>query len=454
MKKHIILLCTTLLFTQNVYAMDLKEALSNAYRTNENLKSAQQKFLFEAEDFPQALAGFLPDVSMDISSSKQKQTIIGKNAGNNTTSESGPDVSRSLSVKQNLFNGGRSAYAIKIAQAGFLEIKATFYSAEQKILTDSLTAYLGLCGAKEKYDIAVTAVDFYSQALEMAREQLKVGEATITDVAAAEAQLAKAQSGKSQQFANLLTAKATFKTVVGIEATDDISFPDAPDDAPETIEHFKAVVEKSNFDLMAAKSKMAQSKDTVKAAHGALLPKVDLSVSEGRNYYDQETAGNNHLNNRSVSTSVSVKIPILTAGGIDHSKIRQSKAQSRQAVYALDYARKDVSSKVISTWEGFVSMKDAMISATEATRAQTLALEGIRSEYSVGTKTMLEVLRQQDQLNQIKSQAVDIQTQYLTSAYQLKALMGKMTAKQLKLDVKYFDPEYEFRNVKHKIVGF
>lgn len=453
MKKHIILFCTTLLSMQSsIYAMDLREALSSAYNTNENLKSAQQKFLSEAEAFPQALSRFLPDVSMEVRSTTQKQTNVGRSAPG--SQEVGPDVSRSMNVQQNLFRGGQDAYAIKIAQAGFAESKATFYSAEQKILTDSLKAYLDFCSSRAKYDIALTAVEFYSQALEMTRERLKVGESTITEVAAAEAQVARANSNKSQQFANFLSAKAAFKTMIGVDATDDVVFPSSPGEVPDTIDDFRAVVEKSNFDLMAAKSKMAQSKDTVKYTKGALLPKVDLAVSEGRNYYDSEANRADKNNSRSVSTVVSMRIPILSNGGTDHSKIRQSKAQSRQAVYVLDYARKQVSASVIGTWESFVSMKDAMTSAQEAIRAQTLALEGVRSEYSVGTKTMLEVLKQQDELNQIKSQAVDIQTQYLAASYQIKALMGQMTAKQLKLDVKYFNPDAEFRNVKHKIVGF
>lgn len=456
MKRYLFLWIILLyIHIQNVNAMDLNEALSTAYNTNENLKSAQQKFLIDVEDFPQALSSFLPDVSMNIKSSIQKQTNAGQSAPGVTNY--GPDVARSIDVQQNLFNGGRSAYALKIAQAGFLESKAVFYNTEQQTLTDALKAYIGLCSAKEKYNIALSAVDFYTQALNMVREQMKVGEATVTDLAAAEAQVAKGHSGVSQQLANLLSAKATFKTVVGIEGSDDVIFPDAPDGLPTTMDSFHAIVEKSNFDLLAAKSKMDQSKDAVKSAQGALLPTANLSVSQGRNYYDPEQSPNNsgiRNNSRSVSAVVSVTIPILSSGGSSYSKVRQSKAQSRQAVYALDYVKKQVNANAISNWEGFVAMKDAMTSANEAIRSQTLALEGIKSEYSVGTKTILDVLQQQDQLNQIKSQAVDIQTQYLTSAYQLTALMGKMTAYNMKLKVKYFNPDVEFRNLKHKIVGF
>lgn len=460
MKKYL-LLCSTLLSglvsSTNSYAMDLNEALTNAYNTNESLKASQQNFLNQAENFPQALAKFLPDISMSVNSQKQKSTSVSRYATG--SQESGPDVTRSLNVTQNVFNGGQDAYGLKIAQSQFLEFKATLGSAEQKVLADSLGAYLGLCAAKEKHEIALAAVNFYSQSLEMAEEQLKVGEATITDVSAAQAKLYQAQYQKSQADANLLSAKANFKLTIGIDPTDDVVFPPAPDNMPENLDAFKAVVEKSNFDLMTVKSRLEQAKNGVKRSMGALLPNAQLSISESRNYYDPETPSSfgsqsNRQNSRSIQTQMSVRIPIYSGGGAVHSQIRQSKAQSRQFSYVLDYTRKQVATNVISTWENFSAMKDQLKSSEASIKAQTIALEGTKSGYSVGTNTMLDVLNQQDQLNQIKSQSVDIRTNYLTSAFQLKSLMGQMTAKSLKLKTKYFDPDYEFRNVKHKIVGF
>ena len=87
-------------------------------------------------------------------------------------------------------------------------------------------------------------------------------------------------------------------------------------------------------------------------------------------------------------------------------------------------------------------MKDVLRSNEEAVRAQTLTVDGMKSGYEVGTQTILDVLTQQDQLNQYKSDAVDIRAKYLLSIYQLKSLMGQLTAKQMQLKVKYFDPDY------------
>lgn len=455
MRRQIILLCSTFLAISSAEAMDLKEALASTYKTNSTLHSAQQKFLSDIEAFPQALASFLPDISLEVDTTTSKQTNTGKSSPGVTNN--GPDVSRILTVQQNVFNGGRSVLGLKIAQSQFLQSKATLYSAEQKALSDGLAAYLGLCAAKAKYDIAIASVEFYTQSLNQAREQLKVGEATLTDVAAAEAKFAQSQSNKSQQHANLFAAQASFKSVVGAEPSDDIVFPSIPDSIPETMEAFEAMVEKSNFDLIYAKSQLTQAKDGVKSSKGALLPTATLAASAGRNYYDPEsspTSVTQRNNSRNVTAKLAVNIPILSKGGVDHSKIRQAKASSRQSVYILENVKKQVHSNVVSSWENFIALKDALASTDEAIRAQTLAVEGVKSGYDVGTQTMLDVLTQQDQLNQIQSQAVDLKSKYLSAAYDLKSLMGQMTAKQLKLNAKYFNPDYEFRNVKHKIVGF
>ena len=461
MKKHLMLLCTTLLSIQVTYAMDLNEALTSAYKTNENLKIAQQKFLQSAENFPQALAKFLPDISIGITSQKSKNTTVGQYAGNPASPTSaGPDVSRTLQVKQNIFNGGQDAYGLKIAQEMFMQSKATFYSAEQKVITDSITAYLTLCSSKEKYKIAEVAVESAVQNMNMAKEKLKVGEATIIEVAAAEAKFAKAQSDASQQLSGLIGAKANFRVLIGVEAPDDISFPAPPEQGiPDNIEALRLKVEKSNFDIIAAKSVLSQASDSVKQKQGVLLPNASLSLSQANNYFGPEGSPNppnpsSRQNDRVVSATVSVTIPIFSAGGAAYSQIRQSKTQSRQAVYGLDSTKKQVHAYVITYWENFYSLKDVLRSNEEAVRAQTLTVDGMKSGYEVGTQTILDVLTQQDQLNQYKSDAVDIRAKYLLSIYQLKSLMGQLTAKQMQLKVKYFDPDYEFRNVKHKIVGF
>jgi outer membrane protein len=50
-------------------------------------------------------------------------------------------------------------------------------------------------------------------------------------------------------------------------------------------------------------------------------------------------------------------------------------------------------------------------------------------------------------------QRVDTEANYILAAYQIKSLEGNLTAKSLKLPVKYFEPEKEFKKVKMRIIG-
>jgi TolC family type I secretion outer membrane protein len=433
--------------------MDLHDALSNAYKTNQDIKNAQQKFLIESESFVQALGSFLPDVNFQVSTQSSKVTNKSQYS-NAPIANNGPNVSRTLSVSQNLFKGGQSTMALKMAQEQFNQIRAVLYDSEQKVLLESLKAYLALCSAQLKYDIANDTLVSYKQSLDTATEQMKVGEATLTDVSAARASYLKAQADKSNAYANLVSSKANFKDVIGKDPDDEINFPSAPEGIPEDFEGFNKFVAKSNFALIARNSELKQAKDTVKYSMGALLPSADLTLQNTRNYYSSPGVSQSGANNNVFSTSVSLTVPIFSRGGAAHSQVRQSKAKARIAAYTMDSTKNSVAAQSIALWEQYNASKDSVVFADEAIKAKEIALEGVRSEHSVGTKTMLEVLRQQDEFNNARSQAVDIKQNYINIAYQMKAFMGQMTAKKLKLNAQYFEPELEYRNLKHKVVGF
>ena len=251
----------------------------------------------------------------------------------------------------------------------------------------------------------------------------------------------------------------SFKTVVGIDPPEDLKFPSLPDGLPKDYDAFNENILKSNLDLLSAKYSLQQSKAGVTRAYGALSPTATLQAQASKNYYRPEVASSmfspsNRQNSKAFSTSLAVNIPIFDRGGAEYSNIRANKKQNRQAVYGLEYVQSEIRSRSVGIWESFKASQDSIIFVDRYVEAQTLALEGLKQEYSVGAKNMLEVLKAQEDLNNARSQSVDVREQYVLSAYALKQLMGQGTAQQLKLKVKYFSPEKEFKRIKHKIIGF
>jgi len=446
--KHLVL-TTCLFFSSNAHGITLHQALTAAYNNSDQLKAAQETFKSNIEAMPQALAGFLPDVSASVGKNDQK--ITSTSALNPTSPQRTETTQRNITMSQNLFNGGSNVAAVKAAQSSYRASRAQLYNAEQKVLTDALAAYMDVYATQEKYNISVTSLAFYQKQKESVDEKMKVGEATLTDVAQANVGVASAEAGKAVAFANLESAKALFIKTFGTEPVE-ISLPDVPTGLPDTMDELIAKTESANFTVQQAKHNAISTKAAATSKKGGLLPKANFQASLGNTYYGREVApsftSSGQTNSRTFSTGVSVTIPIFAEGGAQYSIIRQANNAARGAAHQLADNLTTAKAQAIGSFAGYAASKSAAAFRDEAVSANTLALEGVQHEYDVGSKTILDVLNAQEALNQSQTQSIDSKVAYVTAAYAMKASIGEMTAVALKLPVKYFNPGTELRKVK------
>ena len=85
--------------------------------------------------------------------------------------------------------------------------------------------------------------------------------------------------------------------------------------------------------------------------------------------------------------------------------------------------------------------------------AYTLAVEGVTKEFSLGIKSILDVLEIEQKLVDSQIQQAKIESNYFLQMYALKSSMGELTAQKLELKVKLFQPDREFNKMKIKIIG-
>jgi outer membrane protein len=78
-----------------------------------------------------------------------------------------------------------------------------------------------------------------------------------------------------------------------------------------------------------------------------------------------------------------------------------------------------------------------------------LALEGVRAENSVGTRTILDVLNAERELLNAQVELVTAQRNSYVAGFQLLAAMGQAEARNLGLDGgPLYDPTVNYRRVK------
>ncbi|NRB11337.1 MAG: TolC family protein [Rickettsiaceae bacterium] len=435
-------------------ALTLDEALTSGYNHNDQLKIIRSDYLSEIEAFPAALSEFMPKISANTISRDTKNKR--KNDGISTTDNITVDdnnFEKNITVTQSIFSGGGSVAKLKAAQHQFRAARGRYYAAEQDTMLKEIQAYLDCVEAKEKYKIAQMSEKSNLTQLEATQERVKLGESTDTDLASAKSGHATAKANVSTAFANYQATKANFKKIFGIEAID-LKMPDLPQGIPQSIEELTNKAMGANPIVQLVRNQTKATKSNEYASKAQLLPKVELQLQNKRDYYNPQTIRSSRINSESVTGLVSVTIPILAQGGAEYSAIRRAKYNTRKAAAEQADKIKEVKANCKASWERFRAAKESIVAASEAVTAQEVAYEGMVQEEKLGSKTIVDVLNTEDRLNKARERKIEAEKALILEAYNMKSLIGQLTAKSLKLQVEYFEPEREFKKTKIKVIGF
>ena len=439
------------------YALDLKTALTNAYDYNDDLKAAREIFLTDIEAFPQAIAnGFMPKIDAKIDSVDNKTSPKTKLNINNqlrrTIRQDNITNQKALIIDQPIFNGGGSVAAVKSAQYKFKASRSKYYAQEQETIFKLIQAYTECVEAQEKYNISKISVDSNQAQHNAMSEKFKYGEATKTEVATTEANLAAAKANQSATYAEFADKKSNFVKLFGVEPVN-VTMPILPNGIPDSLE---VLINKSidmNPNTEQAKYNISIAKSQEYIAKSMLLPNAKLSLQQARTRYKPENTEPTRINKSDTTATLSVQIPILHQGGAEYSKIREAKSNTRQAAISQDNVIKQIIANSRSSFERLAASKQRLDATIANVEAAEIAYNGMVQEEKYGSKTIVDVVIAEDKLHQARIQRVEAEKALILSAYQIKSLMGELTAYSLKLPVKYFSPEREFKKIKVKMIG-
>ena len=438
----------------NSLALELNEALKSGYNNDEKLKIIRSDFLNEIEQFPRALAGFMPKISAGFDATDSKVTRKSNiAAGLDNTSTDNSRYSKTLTLDQSIFNGGSSVAELKAAQSAFRASKGDYYAKEQNIFFEEITNYLNCVEATEKYNISKISVKSNRTQLEAVKEKFKLGESTETEVASAESGLATAQANQSIAYANFEAAKAEFLRVFALEATG-IKMPELAANLPNSLEELVEIAIAANPNIISSQHSTKASKAGEYAAKGALLPQVSFRIQSGDTRYSPEDQLRQNFNSNSVTSTLSVNVPILSKGGVEYSDIRRAKYKTRKAVLQLDTQIKQIKSQCKASWEKFNAAKTRIAATSQGVKSGEIAYEGMLQEEMLGSKTIIDVIMSEEKLSKAREARVEAQRELILASYNIKSLMGELTAEKMKLPVEYFNPDQEFKKLKLRIVGF
>jgi outer membrane protein TolC len=246
--------------------------------------------------------------------------------------------------------------------------------------------------------------------------------------------------------ATLAASVASFVEIVG-HSPGSLKYPKLAK-LPPNLDGAVATAERINPQVLAAAFVAEAAQNDVGVARAGLLPSVSLQASALAQSPDLQ-----HSANEETYTILGVvTIPLYEAGRV-YSAVRQAKQIASQRRIEIIEVQRAVRDTVVTAWNALDSARQVIVSAKAQVSANELALEGVKQEYLVGSRTTLDVLDAEQELLLSRETLVVAERDQVVAAYQLIASTGRLTADDLDLPVKLYDPVENYRKVRNKWFG-
>jgi outer membrane protein len=316
------------------------------------------------------------------------------------------------------------------------------------VLLAAVTSYADLVQNIAIADARRNNVRVLIQQLDATRERFRVGELTITDVSQAEARLEGARADLVQAETQVRIAEAAFQRTIG-QRPGRLGEMPLIGGLPVSEEEAISLAMDMGPRAVSAQYRISAASYSVNTAVGDLLPQVNL-VGVVQYQSDLQVPTDRYY---TYGVRLQATVPIYQNGS-EWSRIRQAKELVAQRRNELDSARRIQAENVIRAWRQLDSSRSRVTSFEAQVRANEVALNGVRQEALVGSRTTLDVLNAEQELLNAQVSLVQARRDVQVSYYSVLAGIGRLTARSMALPVEYYDEERYYNEVGSRWIGW
>lgn len=445
------------MFPHGAASETIETALAKAYQNNPQLNAQRAIVRASDEGVPQALSGYRPTISANASIGREytdtKQQIpplppaLPGGVSFEAKGLSSP-TSVGLSGTQTLFNGLRTANNVRKAESQVSQARETLRMMEESVLLSAAAVYMDMSRDTANLQVQQNNVRVLDRTLQDTRNRFNAGQVTSTDVAQAEAQLAAGQATLHAAESTLMTTRANYRRIIGVDPAN--LAPAAPVDrlAPSTLNAAIAAGIAENPSVTAALYGVDVAQLQVKIAEGALWPTLTGQYNIEKQYEPQLLTPKLFTN----EVLLNLSIPIYQ-GGAEYSAIRLDKETVDQERLTVDQVRDQTRADVVQAWGQLQAAKAQVEAAARENDAAARALTGVRNEALAGQRTTQDVLNAEQSLVNARQALIVAQHDRVVASYSLLSAVGRLSARELGLPVPIYDPQVHYHQVRDSWFG-
>lgn len=409
------------------HAGSLHSALEYTYANNPRLNAARASERASQSEVRAAEGGWFPKLSFTGSISRNNTSgVITFFPEPLDFSQSLHQRSLALRLDQPIYEGGAISAHVSKARNEASALHASTQALEANVLLSTVQAYLQVVAAQSNLKVQENNVRVLQHHLMAARESLKHGEGTRTDVAQAEAHVDAAVASRIAADNKLAQARANYQAIVGQQAVG-LKLPHMDLRLPVNLTQAQALA-RENYPVIAANFQAQAATDAADAATAKLKPSIGFFAEVQRE--SEPEFGFNQVDNRVVGVEVSIPI---WQGGTNWAQREAARQKAQAAQLRVNNTRREAIAQAISAWQSYAGTAATLRAVKAQLVAARTAYSGVELAHKHGQRTLLDVLNAEQAVRTAQLAIIRAKVQRIEAAYTLLSATGQLSARNLKL---------------------
>lgn len=411
MKVNYILFLFFLLFSFSIFALNVEETIKSTVENNHKIRIGLEKINESKELIKKAAGELLPELSSTITGTYESKSTLKDDTFSDTYK---------LSVSQSLYDAGYNELEIERSKILYSNEILNFQILVENLILDAILGYLTVINYEKLLDTTNKNFEVVSKALDETKTKFNLGASTLYDLQIAESSFALAQANLFSANQNLLIGKRSFKRIVGLNAINLEDVIDINNDIDLKVIEENTL--KNNLSLKIIKNNIENIKILLLKEKKTKYPNLDLSANV-------EYSDTDRINSGTETTKGNIKftlsIPIFQQG-IDDSNIRKYHSQILQSELNLQDTIEDLMLNLANAYKDFKINESLMKANIASIKASETSILSLKQEFSIGTKTISELISEEEKLLNTKVNYFNAKKDYLMSYFKIKSLEGSL----------------------------
>ncbi|TKU97487.1 outer membrane channel protein TolC [Citrobacter sp. wls620] len=416
-------------FTTLSQAENLMQVYQQARLSNPELRKSAADRDAAFEKINEARSPLLPQLGLgaDYTYSNGYRDANGVNS--NATSAS-------LQLTQTLFDMSKwRALTLQEKSAGIQDV--TYQTDQQTLILNTATAYFNVLNAIDVLSYTQAQKDAVYRQLDQTTQRFNVGLVAITDVQNARSQYDTVLANEVTARNNLDNAVEQLRQVTGNYYPElaSLNVDGFKTNKPQAVNALLKEAENRNLSLLQARLSQDLAREQIRLAQDGHLPTLGLTASTGvsgtsyngsktnTSQYDDSNMGQNKI-------GLNFSLP-LYQGGMVNSQVKQAQYNFVGASEQLESAHRSVVQTVRSSFNNINASISSINAYKQAVVSAQSSLDAMEAGYSVGTRTIVDVLDATTTLYNAKQQLANARYTYLINQLNVKSALGTLNEQDL-----------------------